>query len=343
MNTRNVSLDYLKGLSIVVVVFLHVWRGMAAAGLLGGVDPQVVSAFSSAGTVISMPAFFFVSGVLYGATLERKHGMREFSAKFDALFYPYLIWSIIVGVSEVVGAGYSNRPAEIYSLYDILWEPHGIFWFLYTLLASFAITEVLVFVFGVQRARYVAVGVGILFLCIFTTDPMPFSIPEILKSYIYMALGILVPIRYVSRTKPSAGLALVFLAAMLAILYISHMPMDVKSHSFRSVTPNAAWVALLVLPLFVGFVSCLNPARMGWLARLGERSLDIYLIHIMIIAPIRIVLQKFAGVESIAVYLVVGILGGVIGSLLLADLIRRVGANWLFKPPGSLSLRQRLA
>jgi len=145
MNTRNVSLDYLKGLSLVVVVFLHVWRGMAAAGLLGTLDPQVVSAFSSAGTVISMPAFFFVSGVLYGSTLERKHGLKEFSTKFDALFYPYLIWSIIVGVSEVIGAGYSNRPADIYSLYDILWEPHGIFWFLSTLLASFSITGGLVF------------------------------------------------------------------------------------------------------------------------------------------------------------------------------------------------------
>lgn len=343
MNARNVSLDYLKGLSIVVVVFLHVWRGMAAAGLLGAVDPHIVSAFSSAGTVISMPAFFFVSGVLYGSTLEQKHGIKEFSAKFDALFYPYLIWSIIVGVSEVVGAGYSNRPAEIYSLYDILWEPHGIFWFLYTLLAAFAITEALVFVFGVQRARYVAVGVGILFLCAFTTDPMPFSIPEILKSYIYMALGLLVPVQYVSKSKPSWGLAVIFLATMLAVLYQSHVVMGVKSHSFRSVTPNAAWVALLVLPLFVGFVSCLNPARMGWLAKLGGRSLDIYLIHIIIIAPIRIVLQKVVGVESLAIYLVLGILGGVIGALLLADLLRKVGAGWLFKPPGKLSLRQRFA
>jgi len=158
-----------------------------------------------------------------------------------------------------------------------------------------------------------------------------------------MALGILVPIRHVSQKKPSWSLALACLTAMLAILYVSHMVMDVKSNSFRSVTPNAAWVALLVLPLFVGFVSCLNPSRLGWLAKLGERSLDIYLIHIIIIAPIRILLQKFAGVESIAVYLVVGIVGGVVGSLLLADLLRQFGANWLFKPPGSLSLRQKIA
>jgi peptidoglycan/LPS O-acetylase OafA/YrhL len=86
-------------------------------------------------------------------------------------------------------------------------------------------------------------------------------------------------------------------------------------------------LAVLVLAYLVA------PGAVGrGLAYLGERSLPIFLAHIIFASGTRIVLEK-AGVDGLAVHLVLGTLAGIVGSLVLFAISRSLGWTWLFGTP----------
>ncbi|MGE5452615.1 MAG: acyltransferase family protein [Acidobacteriota bacterium] len=341
MKVRNVSFDYAKGIGIVVVVFAHLWRGLQGAGLLSMPETDFF-AISSSCTVWSMPAFFFVSGVLYGRGLDKRHGLPELAGKFDGIFYPYVIWSLIVGAFEVLGSGYRNGSTSVSSLLTILWEPRGIFWFLYALFEAFVLVEVMVFLVGVTKARWLVVPVAVLLLLLWEPRQLPFSLSEFQMSFIYFAVGVLIAPRMQMDQRVSWPMALTAGAALIGILYLSHVVFGIRTASFRSVTPNATAVALLVLGVFLLFCYSLPRMKLEWLARLGERSMDVYLLHLLLIAPIRIVMQKIFHVENPIIYMALGLPFGILGALFMADALKKIKLGFLFSPPAALSLKARL-
>jgi peptidoglycan/LPS O-acetylase OafA/YrhL len=80
---------------------------------------------------------------------------------------------------------------------------------------------------------------------------------------------------------------------------------------------------------------------MAMLARLGRRSLDIYLAHIIMASGTRIVLLHL-GVTSTWVIVICCLLAGVIGSLVVAGGLRRIGLGWIFDGPGRLRWRDQV-
>lgn len=342
MKARNISFDYAKGIGIIIVVFAHLWRGLQGAGLLPDVDKDVFLSISSSCTVWSMPAFFCVSGVLYGRGLEKRHGAKELAGKFDGIFYPYLIWSLITGILEVAGSGYRNGTSSLSSLLNIAWEPRGIFWFLYALLEAFVITEILIKLVGVSKTRIIILPVAGVLLLTWAPKSLPFSLSELQMSFVYFAVGVAVSTKIQMEQRTSVVTAVATLMAILGVLYISSMVFDIRSSSFRSVSTNATPIALVTLILFMIFCYSLPSNNLSWLQRLGERSMDIYLLHLLIIAPVRILMQKALGMTDPLLFIAIGLPAGVIGSLLLSDLLRKIRMGWLFSPPEFLSLKAKL-
>ncbi|MGC4062616.1 MAG: acyltransferase [Aquabacterium sp.] len=341
MKSRNIALDYAKGAGILIVVFAHLFRGLWGAGLLKGLDPDVIAAISSTCTILSMPTFFLVSGLLYGGNMAKRHGLKEFAGKFDAIFYPYVVWSVIVGAFEVFAAGWSNHGATLHDLHDILWNPHGIFWFLYALLLAFALVELMIYAMGVAWAKRLVLPVGVGLILIEPWMPHIFALHEICMSFLYFGLGIVL-VEWVPKTQIPSWLKFAALAAVLfAIEYVAHFHMDAGTHSPRAITPNAILTALI--SLFVLMWMCYSlPSGLSKLAYLGERSMDIYVTHLLFIAPVRMVLNKFAGVHDVSIYLAVGMLVGIVGPLLFTDYLKKTVLICLFQPPSFLSLKNRL-
>lgn len=343
MVSRNIALDYAKGIGIVIVVFAHLWRGLSGAGLLNGWGPDLVAGVSSACTLLSMPIFFFVSGLLYGRGMDRRHGLKEFAGKVDAIFYPYLLWSLIIGLFEVLGSGLRNHSGGWGDLLDILWNPHGIFWFLYVLLLTFALIELAINFAGVQRTRLLVLPIGVLLLWMHPWAPKLFCLPEFCMSFIYFAVGVTLAGSVPKVQKPSwAGFALA-LGGLLLLTYMAHSAWGMGTHSLRSVSPNALPTALAVLALFMAMCYALPETGLSWLAYLGERSMDIYLVHLLFVATVRIILQKALHTHALGVYFVFGISLGVGGALVLSNMIKSSRARYLFSPPRFLSLKLRLA
>lgn len=343
MVSRNIALDYAKGIGIVIVVFAHLWRGLAGAGLLKGWSPDVVAGISSACTLMSMPIFFFVSGLLYGRSMARRHGLKEFAGKVDAIFYPYLIWSVIIGLFEMLGSGLRNHSGHWGDLLDILWNPHGIFWFLYVLLLTFALVELTIYAVGVQWARLLVMPMGALLLLVYPWAPRLFCLPEFCMSFIYFALGMTLAGVLPKVQRPSwLGFGLASMA-LLMFTYLAHAAWHMGTHSMRSVSPNALLTALAILLLFMTMCYALPEKGLAWLAYLGERSMDIYLVHLLFVATVRIFLHKAIHAQALLVYLVPGICLGIGGALILTHWLKSGPGRYLFSPPRFLSLKARLA
>jgi surface polysaccharide O-acyltransferase-like enzyme len=274
--------------------------------------------------------------------MEKRHGAKELAGKFDGIFYPYIIWSFVIGIFEILGSGYRNGQTTFASLLGVMWEPRGILWFLYALFEAFALTELLIYFFGVKRARLLVVPVAIVLLALWQPRPLLFAISEFQMSFIYFAVGVLLAPRMRMEQATSIVTATVSLAAIFGCLYAAHAVFDMKTTSFRSVSPNATILAMLVLALFLLFCYSLPVVKMAWLAKLGERSMDIYLLHLLLIAPVRIVLQKFVGISNPAIIICIGLPIGVVGSLMVADGLKRLKLGWLFTPTVALSLKSKL-
>lgn len=341
MKTRNVALDYAKGISIIVVVFVHLWRGLFGSGLLTDISEKTILAISSTSTLICIPAFFMVSGLLYGGSIKNRHGIAELAGKFDSIFYPYIIWSLIIGVFEVLGNGVRNGSTAPSDLLYLLWNPKGIFWFLYVLFMAFICIEVLIKVVGVKLAPLFLLIAAIGLLFVYPQAPVLFCLREFCMSLIYFAMGVFVTGRY---PKSQIG-SWVFLAlgifALAALEYISHMVMGVRSGSIRSVTPDVFWLGASTLALTLLISYSLPSTGMRWLLTLGSRSMDVYLVHIPFVATTRIVLDKVLGVHSLSIYMVIGMFFGIIGSLAFANLLRSTSLKYLLQPPEAMSLKAR--
>ena len=70
----------------------------------------------------------------------------------------------------------------------------------------------------------------------------------------------------------------------------------------------------------------------GWLAKLGTRSMTIYLAHILFASTLRVVMVKLS-ITSFPVHLVAGVGIGLLGPMVLDSVAKRMNATWLFTAP----------
>lgn len=340
---RSFALDYAKGIGIVVVVFAHLWRGLQGAGLLDGVPQDVFISISALATMVSMPTFFFASGFLYGKAVDRRHGLKEFLGKVDAILYPFIVWTILIGLVECLTTGVRNGSSSWTSVAMSLVWPSGIFWFLAALMSAFGVCELLIAAAGVRAFRWLVLPVALLMLALWSPDPLPFALRDLQLSFIYFALGVLLSGRFSMAQRPSWGRALAFLFLMALVYWLIQQNENFRTHSFRSVTPNAVAISLAFLFLFYGFCLSLPASGLKPLLTLGERSMDIYLIHLLFIGGCRILLQKVVGLDNPIIVGAVSLVVGIWGPLVLVDLLKRSGLGWLFAPPKAWSAKGMVA
>lgn len=131
--TRNLEVDILKGLAIIVVVAIHAQMPIAKWMQL-----------------VQMQIFFIVSGFCYKATTtESVNSMKDFvRRRICSLYVPCLIWSLavtithnlLVDISFIIGESYSVKQIFFQIIKCILFsgggQLSGTIWFLRTMFCS---------------------------------------------------------------------------------------------------------------------------------------------------------------------------------------------------------------
>ena len=331
MQERNVWVDYAKAIGIILVVYGHVARGVFNAGL-----PMDEAEFVLVDSIIysfHMPLFFFLSGLFFFDSLQKRGRGGLIINKIDTIAYPFIVWSLLQGLFEVALSNYTNGQVTLVEVFSLLWMPRAQFWFLYALFLVFVVCT---FLYAKADRRFFLPFV-VLFsvLFVFQQDLTINNMTRfILGNTVFFALGVWfneVKAFFLARY---SSLTLVFGAMFIAGQYLFHV-----TFGMNYTDGGLPVLALATVSIFfmVALSMWLGQYRVDWLLFIGASSMTIYLMHILAGSGVRVILSKFMGIDSITVHLLIGTLIGTAAPLVAQLIINRYRLHFLLAPPKRIS------
>lgn len=332
---RTAWVDVTKGVAILLVVWHHAVWWLASIDELPGVvlraDEQLAS--------FRMPMFFFASGLFAGRTLAA--GWRVVLRKRVALFaWVYLVWyAVLVLWTAVARTDLDEQgPLTWGGVLRGLVVPHGVLWFLYALAVYSVVAR------ATRRVQpVVQVAVAAVVSALTAADVIPveaYSWHTTLVCYVFFVAAVHhrdVAARLASRSTPAvaAGLALAYVGATYAVGHLVHGPKPLGVPLLLSCLGLAAAVALAA-----------RVATHPWaapLAWLGERTLPVYVSHLVLIQAMGAVLEM-AGWHAWSVGVVAATAALLVAASTAAALglwraARVMGAGWLYALPARWAYR----
>jgi fucose 4-O-acetylase-like acetyltransferase len=314
---RAADLDIARALGIALVVAGHALIGVERA--LGETPAgrfAVIVIYA-----VHMPLFFFLSGLLAGPALSEPSGTfaRRLLRRYA---WPYLVWSLVLlgfhhGFSDL-----TNTRVASFNPLRLLWAPPSVMWFLYVLAASLALGRTLR---AAPPSATAAIGAGLVAAGL-ALDA--WLLPYLRFTGMFLIATTLDParVRAIAAHPPAraaAALAL-GLGAAFAAAAAAH-PLAGYPAAEARYLPAAAGGLLLALAAGAALArSPLGPA----LAALGQRTLPIFLTHILVLAALRIALLQ-AGVTDASLVLALVIPAGLLLPLAADAAAARLGATRL--------------
>lgn len=338
MEQRSDWADHAKGIGIVLVVYGHVVRGLVSGGVVGAspvwqVIDQIIYSFH-------MPLFFFLAGLFFWPSRQRRTAGAFLAGKVDTIVYPYLLWSLLQGCLEVLLSRYTNGHTTISEVLALLWLPRAQFWFLYAL---FLIVVFSLVVYWRRSLLVSLLGLALGAALYLYSDRFPATYrPWLLTvNFVFFAAGVSFSHAKNCARRHAQWLwwSLVSLALGAQWVYASVLQMNYRM---------GGWPTLLTALVSISAVVALSMAacRRGWvgadqLAALGRASMAIYLMHVLVCSGVRVVLRKILGVDDELVHVAVGTSLGLLVPWAFKIRAQALGLGWLFSPPKRFALAVR--
>jgi fucose 4-O-acetylase-like acetyltransferase len=340
--TRLQWVDVAKGIGIVLVVFGHVIDGVRNAGIK--IDALTFRLTWDTLYSFHIPLFFFLSGLFFPHSWQQRGLRGVMLNKVDTLVYPYLLWSLLQGFTQVALSQHVNNPVTAAEVLSLLWHPRQEFWFLYALFFTYLIACVLYFFVPARHRWTLLLGAVALYF-------LRTNIPHVAAAWypawylLYFLAGAALhqAARWVTE-RPAISLpvsVLVFGAAIAALHLLSGQLAGGQSSPVISAANIIAACAGTAMTIAVSALLARHGSR--FLAYLGRMSLQVYLLHTTAAGFTRIMLQKAFGVDNLEVHLVLGTAVGVGAPLAFAYLVERWNIPGLFSLPPKLQLQRRAA
>ena len=314
--------------SPVFVVVGHVNRGLIAAGLANAESGRVLTRVDLYIYAFHMPVFFFVGG-MFCQRLRSRPAAQGFASIVSSVVYPYFIWATIQTLLMLAIGKYTNGKATMDDLWKISTSPPMQFWFLY--------------VYGILALSYLAlskigssrVGIAIAFVMLWLLgayDALPWArVLNWIQFYgLFFVVGDLsgdLVIKFFNRRPSRLPVALFAILAFLllgAIFFLPRLPS-------WGMSATCAFLGIAGT-LSIGYVLA-SDGLISVLRSCGIYSLEIYVLHTIVSAAVRIGLVHVCGVRSLPIHLTVGILAGIVVPLVIAANARQYSYEWLFRLP----------
>jgi fucose 4-O-acetylase-like acetyltransferase len=333
---RNLWVDYAKAIGIILVVYGHVARGIFNAGIK--LDQGVFELMDSVIYSFHMPLFFFLSGLFFLASMTKRDSISLLRSKVDTILYPYVIWSLLQGMIEVALTHYTNGHTTIGEVLSFAWSPRAQFWFLYTLFFVFALA---ILVYRRPDIKWCGgILIGSILLNFFTAHlPDIFLLRTLSHYFVYFAAGVLAAFMSGNLNKLEIKWLILSVALFVFSQWLFHIEMGLR---YYSETPSKLLLLGMISICFIVILAqWLTRFKLHWLAYLGQQSMTIYLVHILVGSGCRIILLKIFGITSVEIHLVIGTLGGLLLPLLFYSGCMRYGFSALFSPNRTFAFGKR--
>ncbi|MCU1408340.1 MAG: putative rane protein YcfT [Microbacteriaceae bacterium] len=318
--------DFAKGVAIILVVLYHCGLFLSSLDLAEGTARiRALLAF------YPMPVFFFVAGLTSQRMLTWSF-KDLWRRRLLTLVYLYLLWSVIRVLFYLVVPhlrATESAPTDPLNVLLLPVWPTSSYWFVWAL----AIFTLLAWLLrGLPRWLQVT---GAVLLAVAGTTPGLLDTnnvgwDRVAQDFVFFLVALFIPhqtYRFAARVRLWHAIVLtvayVGLAAAFVLLHATRIPGLILLESAVAVLLGIAWSTLLVrLPW------------LGWVSSLGQRSFQIYLVHLFIVAVALWALTPLAGVHvlrfaNLAPYLLAALV--LVASVYLSKLLRPV--HWLWVSP----------
>jgi fucose 4-O-acetylase-like acetyltransferase len=304
-------LDVTKGIGILLVVAGHALGGMIDSPM--GAKLAFLRYAFIAIYVFHMPLFFFLSGVLVQPRIERgKTGF--FLGVLATVVYPYFLWSTIQYSAIYAAGSLVNRPVTVFwqPILNLPFASISQFWYLYVLCLMHIAALFIVPRLGAKSFF----GVAVLARLLVAVVAPPVMVRLALLHGVFYAAGVFVGAGGLERARAWIGrhggavpLILLLGAVAVAIATVGVvLQQGAALNSLRSFETSVLAWRLPLVPAAIAGASAVIVAAMlqrgtmaAVLAYLGQRSMAIFVLHVLFIAGTRILLGHIAHLPPLAV------------------------------------------
>ncbi len=331
MQERNAWVDYAKAIGIILVVYGHVARGVFNAGL-----PMEEGRFVLVDSIIysfHMPLFFFLSGLFFYDSLMKRGKTGLILNKVDTIVYPFIVWSLLQGLLEVVLSNYTNGQVSLGEVLSLLWSPRAQFWFLYALFLVFVVCS---FVYArADRRLFLPILLGFGLLYIFKQDLATGNWTRfVYGNAVFFALG-----NWFNEIKAFFLARYILLTWLFGALFVAGQYLFHVTFGLNWEVGGWPVLALAIVSILfmVAASMWLGRVRIECILFIGASSMTIYLMHILAGSGVRVLMASFMGIDSIPAHLITGTLVGLAAPLVAQLLVKRLNLHFLFAPPKAVS------
>lgn len=313
---RSAWIDAARGIGIILVVVAHAERGIIRAGMTAATPLS----FAIDGTIYAfhMPLFFLLAGLHVGRGLRagRPAFMRD---KLVTIVWPYFLWSVIYILLNVA-VGAVNDPLGLANILSLPWHPVAHFWFLYALFLCHVVAVLL------WPNRWLLAVATIVLALTWLTFGMINIVFQMGQMFPFFAIGLLAGPAITGDGERLRRAAPMLVAGGFLLLALSRLAMS------EPALPPWVFACCYYLGAIGGIsgvigLSLVLGERLGWLRRIGQASMAIFVVHTFFAAGLRIsVMQLGLGVDHL---LLLGLssLFAIVCPWLLYEIAGRYGLN----------------
>jgi len=330
MNTPDRRIDWVdraKGLAILFIVIGHVWHKLQKMHL--DVPSQLYHAVDAFLYSFHVPVFFFISGMFFCKALEKRSASVIIKNRARLLLYPYVIWSLLQTAVETAALSNPGQSVVFHEFLRILYWPRAHFWFLYDLFVMMALCAVLS-QWSPKRGVKLFTGVAvILFFAYGSLDIVWLN--DLGRNMIYFAGG-LWSFSWLTRV-PTETPATRRISTLCILLFLGLAAGLIRADLNNVLVYRAVLAFAGIAATFS--VAMLWPSnRSAVLMVLGQRSLEIYVAHVLAAFGLMDVLSHVFGlVMPWPLWLLAGTLAGVLLPLFLYRIGEKLRFPWFFRLP----------
>lgn len=280
-------LDLAKGVTIFLVVVVHVIEGLYKTGQFP--QQQIIST-SIMGILftIVMPIFFALSGFVYTPSKNARQYVVSLGKKLVNLGIPYVIFSIIYVALQHASTAvhHLNSWQDLAKIYAV---PIGYLWYLYVLFFVYVLVGLLSLLRVPMFIQLVIYGTFLLISVCHLTQ-MPYILDSLMMWTSSFYLG------YIFRQRPSlfdnqVTFGLSEILFIVGLLWQVHQ--GGQWFATDMMTATDVWAKIASIPVFLFLFQKNSGGKAAdYLTRCGQYSLIIYLVHAPMASIVRVLLIR---------------------------------------------------
>mgnify|MGYP003392391984 CR=1 FL=1 len=290
MGNKNLTIDIVKGIAIILVVYGHVIEHSMAPWTQDFFQNPVFKIIYT----FHMPLFVFISGYLMANSLNRNSVREVFKSRCKSLFVPFVSLSVLGGIMiYALGIIFGNNLGRVDILGDLadqlLLNP--LVWFLFTL---FVMSSVLLYSVKLEK-HFGVIIFGPIYLLIMIIPYNNYCALYYIKwFYLFYAAGYFLN-RYNIKISNTALKAMVLLVSLIMFsllvtywtkndyIYINKMNFVSTQYFYEFLRVIYRYIMGFLGIIIVFYLgSCLLKTKMAsFLGHIGMYSLDIYIIQML--------------------------------------------------------------